>query len=192
MRLQEILDGSGHIEIRKANRFGLCNKVESRQLFIESFLLTDQTVTKEEFKNIPEYKEIISWLEDNEGKGLFMSGSVGRGKSTILKGVLPLIFLAKMNKIMKPISARDLHNHEYKNWIVAIDDMGQDDVVKDYGTSINAVEDAISYCEDKMKLLFITSNLTKKQIENKYGKRVMDRIERLCKIVVFKGDSFRK
>lgn len=190
MDLEKTLLQAKNIEVRQVKTLNVCPEKEAEAQFKEAFMLTDKTI--DSFEMLPEYKEIIGWLSDNKGKGLFMTGSVGRGKTTILRGVLPLLFLANLNKIITVYPARELHKFDYKKWLIAIDDMGQDDVVKDFGTSVNAVEDAISYAEDHMKLLLITSNLTRDQIKNKYGERIMSRIERLCKIVVFKGSSKRK
>lgn len=175
--------------VRQAQTFSFGTKEECKALMIEAFELTDKT---SEFEWLPEYDEIAEWLSNNEGKGILMTGNVGRGKSAILQGVLPLIFRARAKKVLHVFPARELHNQEKFKWCVCIDDIGQDGVVNDYGTKVDAVEDAISHCEDRMKLLFMTSNLSKKQIEKRYGKRILDRIERLCRIVVFQGESKRK
>jgi len=190
MDLKKILEKSKNIEVRETKSLRICEPGFAEEQFREAFLLTDKTV--KEFEMLPEYHEVIDWLIDTKGKGLFMAGSVGRGKTTILRGVLPLLFRANIQKIIHVYPARELHKYDYKKWLIAIDDMGQDDIVKDFGTNVNAVEDAISYAEDHMKILLITSNLTREQIKNKYGERIMNRIERLCKIVVFKGSSFRR
>lgn len=187
MKLEDFITKETYI--RKEIRFSLGTLEECENLFVEAFGLTDKTVKK--FEMLPEYKEIIHWMHNNDGRGLFMTGSNGRGKSTILNGVLPLIFLARAKKILKPIPARDLKTDSL-GWAICIDDVGQDGVVVDYGTRVDAVEYAISHCEDRMKLLIMTSNLDKKQIIERYGNRIMDRIDRLCKVVVFKGKSFRK
>ena len=187
MDLKNFIDDNTYV--RKAQTFSFGTYEECEKMFIDAFKLTDKTM--KEFKMLPEYKEIIQWLSNNEGKGIFMTGSVGRGKSAILNGVLPLIFRARGGKILNVYPARELHKQEKLKWCVCIDDIGQDGVVNDYGTKIDAVENAISHCEDRMKLLFMTSNLNKKQIIERYGTRIMDRIGRLCKIVVFKGESLR-
>jgi DNA replication protein DnaC len=77
-------------------------------------------------------------------------------------------------------------------WAVAIDDVGQENVINNFGTKIDSVEILISICEDRLKPLFLTTNLNYTQIVERYGERIADRITRLCKIVEFKGESFRK
>jgi DNA replication protein DnaC len=175
--------------VRKLRPVSFGTIEECRELFIDAFKLSDLTLTK--FEMLPEYEKIIEWLSNTKGKGLFMTGSNGRGKTTILMGVLPLIFLAVGKKVLKPVSARDLDTTDLK-WTIAIDEIGQEEIKNDYGTKKDAVEYTISHCEDKMKMLIMTSNLDKDQIIERYGKRIEDRIKRLCKIVTFKGPSFRK
>ena len=186
--LKELLVKSKYTKVRQTKSYSLGTYEECKENFKEAFLLVDKTVTN--FEMIPEYEEVIQWMADTKGKGLLMSGSNGRGKSTILTGVLPLLFLAS-GYALKTFNAQDLEINNLP-WAVAIDEMGQDSVKNDYGTKVDAVEYAISHCENNMKLLILTSNLSRKQIVERYGFRVMDRIERLCKLVVFKGDSFRK
>jgi len=37
----------------------------------------------EQLQWLPEYDEVAAWLSDNRGKGLFLFGSCGRGKSLL-------------------------------------------------------------------------------------------------------------
>lgn len=186
INLQDHIDKI-HVRERKSVSFG--TKEECRDYFTQAFKLVDKTMEK--FEMLPEYEEVIEWLSDTKGKGLFMTGSNGRGKSTILTGVLPLIFKGVGRKILKPVSARELDIENLK-WAVAIDEIGQEDIINDYGTKKDRVEYAISHCEDNMKMLLMTSNLNKKQIVERYGVRIEDRIKRLCKVIIFKGDSLRR
>lgn len=186
--LKDILDKSG-IDVREPKRFSITE--DSEKLFKEAFLLVDKTVTEDEFQMLDEYLEVIEWLKDSKGKGLFLTGSVGRGKSVIVNGVIPLLFRYFHGKVLHPVPARELHKHEL-GWAVVIDDVGQDVPINDWGTKIYSVDNAVSHCEDKMKLLIMSSNLNKKQLQEKYGDRIVDRINRLCKLVIFKGGSLRK
>jgi len=189
--LEETLKNATHIKVRDYKRYSFGTHDECMKLFKEAFMLVDKTVT--EYKHLPEYDEVIKWLSDTEGKGLFLLGNCGRGKSIILTGVIPLIFNAKIGKILKPISARKLHTvTEYKTPFIVIDDIGTEEIVNDYGTKIDAVEDAIFEAEDDLKLLLLTSNLDASSIKERYGERIYDRIRRLCKVVFMRGDSLRK
>ena len=189
--LEETLKNATHIKVREYKRYSFGSISECKELFIKAFKLVDKTI--KEYKHLDEYNHVISWLSDTEGKGLFMIGNCGRGKSVIITGVLPLIFNAKLGKILKPISARNLHTiTEYKTPFIVVDDIGTEEIVNDYGTKIDAVENAIFEAEDDLKLLLLTSNLDASAIKERYGDRIYDRIKRLCKVVFMKGDSLRK
>ncbi len=189
--LQETLKNATHIKVRGYKRYSFGTYEECLTLFKEAFLLVDKTVT--EYKHLPEYETVAHWLSDTKGKGLFLIGNCGRGKSVILTGVLPLIFNAKKGKILKPIAARKLHTvKEFVSPYIVIDDIGTEEIVNDYGTKIDAVENAIFEAEDDLKTLLLTSNLDASAIKERYGERIYDRIKRLCLVVFFKGKSLRK
>lgn len=189
--LEETLKNATHIKVRDFQRYSFGTYDECKKLFEEAFMLVDKTII--EYKYLDEYNHIISWLSDTKGKGLFLIGNCGRGKSVIITGVLPLIFNAKKGKILKPIAARKLHKiTEYPSPFIVIDDIGTEEIINDYGTKIDAVENAIFEAEDDLKLLLLTSNLDAKAIKHRYGERIYDRIKRLCKVVFMTGDSLRK
>jgi DNA replication protein DnaC len=180
-------------EIRKSDPFSFGSAENCREMFEAAFKGTDLTAAGR-FEWLPEYDQIIDWMVHTEGKGLFLVGSNGRGKSAILMGALPVIIRAGMGKVLKPVSALDLGPDKLwkQSWAIAIDDIGQENIINDYGTRVDAVEEAISHCELKMKLIFLTSNLNEEQLLKRYGVRITDRLNRLCRIVVFKGKSLRK
>lgn len=184
--IDEIIEMQG-IAVRefKVYKYDL-NVVEV--IFPEVFEKVDKTFV--DYIHLPEYDKIIKWLSNTKGKGLFMTGSYGRGKSVILTGVIPVLFRALYDKIIIPVSAKELKKDI--QWCVCIDDIGQEEIINDWGTKIDAVEYAISHCEDKAKLLIMTSNLNSAQLEERYGGRILDRIKRLCMVVEFKGKSLRK
>tara|TARA_R110002096_G_scaffold301212_1_gene496108 strand:- start:1185 stop:1763 length:579 start_codon:yes stop_codon:yes gene_type:complete len=189
--LEETLKNATHIKVRDYQRYSFGSIEECTALFCEAFQLVDKTVKG--YKHLPEYDTIIHWLSDTQGKGLFLIGNCGRGKSIIVTGVLPLIFNAKKGKILKPIAARKLHKiTEYPSPFIVIDDIGTEEIVNDYGTKIDAVENAIFEAEDDLKLLLLTSNLDASAIKERYGERIYDRIKRLCLVVFMKGQSLRK
>ena len=73
-----------------------------------------------------------------------------------------------------------------------IDELGVEEQVTNYGEPFEPFNKIINAAEASTKLLFITTNLTPKQLLDRYGERTLDRIARLCKSIEFKGDSLRK
>ena len=176
---------------REFYSYSFGNKEECKSLFIEAFLKTDLTV--KEFEYLSEYDKIIEWMTDTKGKGLALFGSVGRGKTNVLTYILPVIFIQHMRKVMSTKLATEIIKEEIikSSWYISIDDIGTESIKNDFGTKTDVVIEAINHAEQYSKALFLTGNLTEKELIDRYGLRTLDRIKRLCKIVVFTGKSLR-
>lgn len=172
--------------------FSFGNKDECRELFYEVLKAVDKSII--DAIPIPEHEEIIDWMTDTKGKGLILVGDCGRGKSSILTGVIPVIFNMKFKKLIFPISATDMINAKnlFQDYFYCIDDVGTESIKNNYGEKTEVFATVMDDAERHFKPVFLSTNLTGQQIVERYGKRTMDRIVRLCRIVKFKGSSFRK
>jgi DNA replication protein DnaC len=189
--------------VRKAESYSFGNFETCKNALTECFLDTDKTIVS--FQWLPEYNEIVEWMVDTKGKGLLLMGDCGRGKSSILRSVIPLLFEIYFNKNIKPISAKELSLpdpqrgkktigwHEIaKRWCYDIDELGKEDAESNYGERFEPFTKIIDEAENWIKLVFISTNLTKEQLLQRYGERSFDRLVRLCKVIEFKGCSFRE
>ena len=70
------------------------NVPDSRRLLF-SAIRYFVSLEKKEAVWLPEYEKVASWLNDNGGRGLFLYGTCGRGKS-ILAGMLCLLSYSNM------------------------------------------------------------------------------------------------
>lgn len=173
-------------------KYSFGSSKDARELFEAAFLAVDQTVKT--YKHLPEYDQIIDWMHDNTGKGLFLTGDCGRGKSTILTGVLPVIFLQKFGKVLNPYHADIIPTKVAEitaKWATCIDELGVEPLVNNFGDKYEGFNVIINEAEAKIKPVFLSTNLDSKQILDRYGERTFDRIKRLCRIVKFVGPSFR-
>ena len=184
----EIVQEMG-FQVKEFKNYSFGDLKTCKEYFEKTFFEVDNTY--KEFKYIKEYDQIIEWMTDTKGKGLALFGSVGNGKTIINSFVMPVLFYAKFNKLLHPQEANRITKESMEKWALLIDDIGTEFIVNDYGTKIDMVADAINEAENRSKLLFLTSNLTKDELITKYGLRTFDRIKRLCKIVVFTGKSLR-
>ena len=175
--------------LREYSNFSFGQFAECENLFSSIFKEVDKTVIK--FEMLPEYIEILKWMQDNKGKGLALFGSVGRGKTVISSFILPVLFEMKYNKVLTPQIAEGLTRDSLNKWAYCIDDIGTESIVNEYGTKTDMVSYAINDAEHYLKPLFLTSNLTENEIIKRYGIHMYDRIKRLCKIVIFTGKSLR-
>ena len=177
--------------VRQKKRMSLGDAEQCRLIFESAFLACDKTVKK--FEMLPEYLEIVEWMA-NFDKGLLLTGSCGRGKTTILTGVIPIVFMHLSNKVVRPFIAVEMGkkmDEILRSVIICLDDVGTEQVVNDYGVKFEGFNRIVDNAETHQKLLFVSTNLTVEQIVSRYGERTLDRLTRLCKVVQFSGDSLR-
>lgn len=141
------------------------------------------------------YRPIVDWMSDNEGRGLLITGGCGLGKTLIAKHILPLLLQDSCKKIVSIFSAQELNtkiDDILKLHIICIDDVGTEELAKIFGNVRCAFSELCDAAEQKGKLLIITTNLTATELEVKYGERTIDRLKAITKFVPFTGKSLRK
>jgi DNA replication protein DnaC len=196
----EKLSGNGPYE-RRSTKIVLGVRDKLMPVFTECFTMYDKTIPEGGFKWLPEYDKVLDWMADNQGKGLFMQGSCGRGKSTIILGVIRPMFVAIGKSLpgfhasllpSKAIVSEEWNYEKYRKWKFAyIDELGTEAMVNNYGEKFEAFNEIINKAEQDLDILIISSNLNSEQFLQRYGDRSMDRINRLCKVIEFKGSSLR-
>lgn len=145
----------------------------------------------------PEYEEVAEWLTDNKGRGLWLCGECGRGKTLIGAKILPVLFnfYHFPRKTISLYDAKDL-NSEFddivKKHIIYIDNVGKESVDVNYGNRNLRFPDIVDEAEKKGKLLMFTTNLSQEKMVEKYGERTVDRLRAITKKIVFRGKSLRK
>ena len=143
---------------------------------------------------VEEYDKVAEWLTDNKGKGLFLYGNCGRGKTMLAKYIIPALLLVECGKIVNYYDILDLKTKfdevvRYK--IIAVDDIGTEEVLVSFGNKTDIFSEIMDMVEKKSKLVIVTINYQKNQLEERYGKRVLDRIIATTFRVCFTGKSFR-
>lgn len=161
-----------------------------------------------------EIAEVGDFLTTEERKyGLFIPGNVGNGKTTMMKAMRSLFaFLidkGKMpyyegDKYPRFVKASDMasmliegRRSEY-NEIVStkylfLDDVGEEPTeVVAFGMPLRPLYKIIDYRYEHLLPTFISSNLSAKDISEKYDdERLSDRMYEMFKVLSFKGESFR-
>ncbi len=148
-----------------------------------------------DFVWLPEYNNVATWLQDNEGKGLFLHGDCGRGKSLLVRWVIPSIIAVGYNRIFTIKTAQEMNNSIDKileGRLISIDDVGTEDVLVDYGNKRLVFAELMDAVERKGLLAIISTNLSGDEIEKRYGTRTVERIISTTKRIEFKGESLRK
>lgn len=197
---------------------GLALPIDSRiaKNLLFGFFKREVERRKNEFVLTDELKRNLSAVGDflvteTRYYGLFMPGSVGNGKTTMLKAVRDLlVYLIDNGKInycegdkyprfitsremasiaKDPNDFRALKNTRY----LLIDDLCEEPVeVVSYGNYIYPFVELLENRYDQMLPTIISSNFNAESISNKYqNKRLKDRMKEMFKIISFVEESFR-
>jgi DNA replication protein DnaC len=170
-------------------------KLQNADAIVRYYLKQFIRIEGKECVWLPEYNHIVSWLQNNEGRGLLLYGNCGRGKTVMAQYVIPAIILSCFDKVMSTYNAQEMNSkldEVLRKKLLCIDDIGVEDMLNTFGTKRLSFLEVVDTAEKKGNLLIITTNLNDTQLVEKYGERAMDRIMATMKRVLFTGNSLRK
>ena len=142
--------------------------------------------------------------------GLMFCGLCGNGKTTWAKA---LQLLASGLNLKNPINnlyyvfplwnAKDLamrSKGNYNDWrnvmryqLMIVDDLGTEPrEVMEFGNVYTPLIDLITTRYEEQLYTIFTTNLTPAQLEEKYGKRIVDRLNEMVEKVVFENETYRR
>ena len=146
------------------------------------------------------YDKMVSWLEDNDGRGLLLCGTSGLGKSLICQKILPVL----LGREAVVVSAREMNQQIdtlLQKRIIIIDNLGQEPVKEWVNYKLRTpFFELCDAAEQRGIIMIINTNLSPNQIEDpkyphsietRYGNAVLDRLHSTVHVVVFEGDSMR-
>lgn len=151
-------------------------------------------------------QKVAEWMTGSPVRsGLIFQGTIGSGKTTLTYAMYGLY-----KQLASPViytTAYDLHT-QFKHYLekedsryeeilrakyLFLDELGSEpERCQSYGTDYTPVQNMISYRYDRKLPTVVTTNLADDKILNRYGPRMMDRINEMFSILRFKGDSYRK
>lgn len=176
-------------------------EVEKRK---NNFMLTEELK-----RNLSSVGEFL--VTEERYYGLFMPGSVGNGKTTMLKAIRDLLVYlidkgavnyCEGDKYPRFVTSREMANiakdpNDFRALKSAkyllIDDLCEEPVeVVSYGNYIYPFIELLEYRYDQMLPTFISSNFNAESISKKYrNERLQDRMKEMFKIISFVEESFR-
>ena len=189
---------------------------EEAAINIEAALRAEVELRRNTYQDLTELQEHIMTIAElftqpTSKFGIMLCGSVGNGKSTMMKALQSLLIHLDITIWhntsfetlgMKIISAKELGRliridsnnslHYQELTMLGIDDLGEEEAeMMDYGNRVTPVIDLLSYRYDRMLFTMVTTNLTPKQIRSTYGDRIADRFNEMMLIIPYKNPSFR-
>lgn len=144
---------------------------------------------------LPEYDEIADWLAGNQGRGLFLFGNHGRGKSLMCRYVLPALLLKYCHKVVSVFDVQAMNrdiDRALSKHLLSLDDIGTEEVVNNFGNRRLAFAEIMDAAEKQNKLVIVSTNLNLDALRATYGERTLERIKSTTRRVLFSGDSLRK
>lgn len=159
---------------------------------------------------------LAKYITQSEPKfGVMFCGSCGNGKTTLLYALQSAINFLRDQRHFKflediygnyrvgfeiidvryilqvadnDIKFKDLCNRD----MLGIDDMGKEPAeIMNYGNVMNPVIDLLEKRYQRQAFTAVTTNLTAKDIKNKYGTRISDRFKEMLEVIVFQDIGYR-
>lgn len=154
---------------------------------------------------------IANYLTGGSKKfGLMFCGLCGNGKTTWTKALQLLVSGLNLKNptnnsyyVFPLCNAKDLamrSKGNYSDWrnvmryqLMIVDDLGTEPrEVMEFGNVYTPLIDLITTRYEEQLYTIFTTNLTPAQLEEKYGKHIVDRLNEMVEKVVFENESYRR
>ena len=154
---------------------------------------------------------IANYLTGGSKKfGLMFCGLCGNGKTTWAKALQLLVSGLNLKNptnnlyyVFPLCNAKDLamrskgNNNDWRNvmryQLMIVDNLGTEPrEVMEFGNVYTPLIDLITTRYEEQLYTIFTTNLTPAQLEEKYGKRIVDRLNEMVEKVVFENESYRR
>ena len=139
--------------------------------------------------------KVAEWLLECPQRGLLLCGSLGNGKSTMLRAIHRLIsgnsylITAKMAYDRFKDSERLTFTH---NCVLLLDDLGAEpERCLVYGEEHHPLTDLLLQRYDQNATTIIATNLTVDALRQRYGDRLFDRLSEMYVAILYNAPSYR-
>lgn len=146
---------------------------------------------------ISKVEKVVKWLYDSQKRGLLLCGTVGNGKTTMLKALKSLL---GHNAIY--LEAQGIYDYCRKNQclpeissdiVVLIDDLGvEPPAYNDFGAVVYPLAQLLLNRYARNATTVIATNRTIDEIGEIYGVRVKDRMREMFARITYGEPSYRR
>lgn len=213
--LNDLLKNLGSIDYRAKKQRDQVTDFETAQ---KLFMMIANKITGKPFEvnefNREVIQNCIKWIIADKScewpldKGIGLIGYYGTGKSHLFRIIdyTSQAFRKESMKftthtcpaVLKIVSESPNDIKKYYSGVICFDDLGAEEtVIKNYGNTVGVMSDIIFEREIRHEvsgqITHFTSNLIWEEIEQKYGTRIYDRIQKMTTLIKIKQKfSFRK
>lgn len=141
-------------------------------------------------------EKVVKWIYDSKKRGLFLCGTVGNGKTTMLKAICSLFYrhtsYYEAGDIFNKIKdGRSLEYYSEKN-ILLIDELGREpESYNNFGEVHFPLTEVLSLRYKLNLPTIIASNYSFEDVGKKYGDRIYDRMKEMYAIITYLEPSYR-
>ncbi len=152
---------------------------------------------------------------DTSKFGIVLCGGCGNGKTTMLKALQNLIRRLEIRKpnscsgngfdscygltIVNAVQLTQLRKTDYNRFcklaqteVLGIDDIGTEPAeVQDYGNVMYPIKELLAMRYDAQLFTVFTTNLEPRDIRQRYGDRIADRLNEMMTKVVYRNSTYR-
>jgi len=153
--------------------------------------------------------KLATFLTNDDKKfGVMLSGVCGNGKTTMLYAIKSATNLLSAGSYFNEPTgiriedAKDIvriatDNDQFQTLkriaCLAIEDMGREPAeVLNYGNVLSPIVDLLEYRYNEQLFTLVTTNLTPKQVREKYGNRIADRFNEMMEVIIFENQTYRR
>ncbi|MCA1980096.1 MAG: ATP-binding protein [Calditerrivibrio sp.] len=178
----------------KRESYSLVNNYQEAEQVIKSCILHINNISADDYVENKNYSKCFDYMINTNGLGLALFGDYGTGKTDFIKVILNYLFYVKYKKIIFFIDTKRINDEIYEKIImkqsalICLDDVGSEN---DYKITNKYIPAIIDHIYSTKCILYLTSNKSRTQFEQLYGKPVVDRILGICQVIEFEGESFR-
>lgn len=148
--------------------------------------------------NTKQQEQVNDYFNNDQKKGLMLYGPNGTGKSTAMRPHVDKMWNGSALQFASVIAKNGTdYINKYSMHDMYIDDLGRErTTVANFGDkNITPLHDLIHYRYEVFinsgYKTHISTNLSFKEIQERYGIPIADRIKEMCSVIEFKGESMR-